>query len=196
MPDSRRTPPRGSRPPGRTGPGRVPGRGGARTGAAPTTARAAATGPERRPRLTGRAAILVMVVAVLAVSYASSMRAYLAQRAENNAYLEEIAERSANIDDLEREKRRWDDPAYVRAQARERLSYVIPGEISYIVLDEDGNPLESESELSDPAAVDPKDPEPWWGPAWESVQLAGKPPKQEPPPLAEIDGSDEPTGDQ
>lgn len=196
MPDNRRTPPRGSRPRGRTGPGRVPGRGG-RGAPAPTPARAAAVpGAERRPRLTGRAAILVMVVAVLAVSYASSMRAYLDQRAENNAYLEEIAQRSANIDDLEREKRRWNDPAYVRSQARERLSYVMPGETSYVVLDEDGNPLESESELSDPAALDAKDPEAWWGPAWESVVLAGKPPKQEPPPLTEIDGSGEPTGDQ
>lgn len=196
MPDSRRTPPRGSRPRGRTGPGRVPG-GGARTGRAPMAASPRpGAGPERRPRLTGRAAILVLVVAVLAVSYASSMRAYLDQRAENNAYLEEIAQRSAAIDDLEREKRRWDDPAYVRAQARERLSYVMPGEISYVVLDEDGEALESESELSDPADVDVKDPEPWWGRAWESVELAGKPPKQAPPPLTEIDGSDEPTGDQ
>lgn len=192
----RRTPPRGSRPRGGTGPGRVPGRGGRGVPLPPTSARAAAApGPERRPRLTGRAAILVLVVAVLAVSYASSMRAYLDQRAENNAYLEEIAQRSANIDDLEREKRRWDDPAYVRAQARERLSYVMPGETSYVVLDENGEPLESESELSDPSAVDPKTPEAWWGRAWESVELAGKPPKQEKPPLAEIDGSHEPTGD-
>ncbi|MDP2773412.1 MAG: septum formation initiator family protein [Nocardioides sp.] len=196
MPDSRRTPPRGSRPRGRTGPGRVPG-GGARAGRAPMASPAPRdTGPERRPRLTGRAAILVMVVAVLAVSYASSMRAYLDQRSENNAYLEEIAQRSEAIDDLEREKRRWSDPAYVRAQARERLSYVMPNETSYVVLDEDGEPLESESELSDPADVDAKDPEAWWGRAWESVELAGKPPKQEPPPLTEIDGSDEPTGDQ
>ena len=190
----RRTPPRGSRPRGRTGPGRVPG-GGARTGRVPMVSPVGTGGPgapERRPRLTGRAAILVLVVAVLAVSYASSMRAYLDQRAENNAYLEEIAQRSASIDDLEREKRRWDDPAYVRAQARERLSYVMPGETSYVVLDENGEPLESESALSDPSAVDPKTPEAWWGRAWESVELAGRPPKQEKPPLAEIDGSHEP----
>lgn len=150
-------------------------------------------GNERRPRLTGRAAILLLVVAVLAVSYASSMRAFLEQRAENNAYLEEIAQRSASIDDLEREKRRWEDPAYVQSQARERLSYVMPGETAYIVLDEDGNPLESESELRDPAEVSAGEvPEAWWGEAWDSVKLAGRPPKAEPPPLTEIDGSQQP----
>ncbi|WP_341928140.1 septum formation initiator family protein [Nocardioides psychrotolerans] len=198
MPDSRRTPPRGSRPRGRTGPGRATStaRAGRQPAVAPRPGAGAGTARgdgQRRPRLTGRAAILVLVVAVLAVSYASSMRAFLEQRAENNAYLEEIAQRSASIDDLEREKRRWNDPAYLQAQARERLSYVMPGETSYIVLDEDGNALESESELRDPSEVDAdRVPEAWWGKAWDSVQLAGRPPKAEPPPLTEIDGSQQP----
>ena len=196
MADSRRTPPRGSRPRGRTGPGRSTSA--ARTGRQPAVTAGPGSGPardadQRRPRLTGRAAILVLVVAVLAVSYASSMQAFLEQRAENNAYLEEIAQRSAAIDDLEREKRRWNDPAFVQSQARERLSYVIPGETAYVVLDEDGNALESESELRDPAEVTAGQvPEAWWGRAWDSVQLAGRPPKAEPPPLTEIDGSQQP----
>ena len=43
--------------------------------------RAAAPGePPARPRFTGRAAVLVLVVALLMVSYASSMRAWLDQR--------------------------------------------------------------------------------------------------------------------
>ncbi len=35
------------------------------------------------------------------------------------------------------ERTRWDDPVYIRAQARERLYYVLPGEISYLVMDAD-----------------------------------------------------------
>ena len=31
--------------------------------------------------------------------------------------------------------KRWDDPVYVRTQARQRLYYVLPGEISYLVMD-------------------------------------------------------------
>ncbi|MCD4526660.1 septum formation initiator family protein [Nocardioides sp. cx-173] len=196
MADNRRTPPRGSRPRGRTGPGRVPGRGAATRGGASTPGRGVAPPPQRRPRFTARAAVLVLVVAVLAVSYASSMGAYLDQRAEINALKERNEKTSASIDELERETRRWKDPAYVQAQARERLKFVMRGERSYVVLDEDGEALESESELSDPADLDREPPEAWWGRAWESVELAGHPPKPAPPPAAQIDGSDEPDGDQ
>eukprot|EP01032_Pedospumella_encystans_P004704 gene4704-5586_t len=119
------------------------------------------------------------------------MRAFLEQRAENNAYLEEIAQRSASIDDLEREKRRWNDPAYVQAQARERLSYVMPGETSYIVLDEDGNALESESELRDPSEVDAdRVPEAWCGKAWDSGRAAAAD-RDRRLPAAVIDPTDE-----
>ena len=72
-----------SAPAARAGPGRA-----ARTGrpaaaaaaVADTRRTAAGARARRRPRLTGRAAILVLVLAVLAVSYASSLRAYLQQR--------------------------------------------------------------------------------------------------------------------
>jgi Tfp pilus assembly protein PilV len=36
------------------------------------------------------------------------------------------------------ERKRWEDPAYIRAQARDRLYYVMPGEVSYLVMDADG----------------------------------------------------------
>ena len=50
------------------------------SGRSPTRRAAAGRPRRRRPRLTGRAAILVLVLAVLTVSYASSLRAYLQQR--------------------------------------------------------------------------------------------------------------------
>jgi len=99
-----------------------------------------ATGP-RRPRFTGRAAILLLVLAVLTVSYASSMRAYLQQRSHITDLKSQIAQREANITDLEREKRRWNDPAYVEQQARTRFGWVLPGETAYQVIGADGKPL-------------------------------------------------------
>ena len=78
-------------------------------------------------------------------------------------------------EDLEREKQRWQDPAYVRAQARERFGYLMPGEKSYVVLDKDGKPIESQASLSDPHEVLRKDPQAWWSKEWESVKLAGNP---------------------
>ena len=186
MAANRRTPPRGSRPGGQRGPGRVPS--GSR-GPRPAAGAARAAGePGRRPRLTGRALILVLVLALLAVSYASSMRAYLQQRAHISDLKAQIAQRESNIDQLEREKRRWHDPAYVAAQARARFGYLMPGETSYVVIGEDGRALEAETTLTDPATVDRKVPTAWWSEEWRSVELAGHPPKPKAPPASRIDG--------
>lgn len=180
---SNRSSSRASGPRGRTGPGRpsrpAPGRPARPVASAPT--------PRRRPRLTSRATILVAVLAVLLVSYASSARAYLQQRSELDALRAEIEQRESAIADLEREMRRWQDPAYVQQEARE-LGYVMPGETSYVVLDEDGEPLEAPSELADPDEVGDQEEPAFWEDAWASVVLAGKPPADDgTPPLTEID---------
>jgi cell division protein FtsB len=132
-----------------------------------------------RPRLTGRAAILLLLVAVLAVSYASSMRAYLHQRGRIDLLKEQIAAREAAIDTLEREKQRWEDPAFVRTQARLRFGYLMPGETGFLVLDEDGEPLGADTSLADPDAGPRVVPTAWWTTAWGSMELAGRPPAPE-----------------
>ena len=133
--------------------------------------------------------VLLLVLVVLAVSYASSMRAYLQQRSHIGELKQAIAEREASIDQLEREKRRWDDPAFVRAQARERFGYLMPGQTGFQVLDEDGEPLRSESTLHDPDEVVKTKPTAWWTAAWDSMELAGNPPKDDGGPAEEIDGT-------
>jgi cell division protein FtsL len=144
--------------------------------------------------LTGRAAVLVLVLAVLTVSYASSLRAYLQQRSHINDLKSQIAQHEANIDELESEKERWEDPAYVEQQARERLGYVMPGEKTYLVLGEDGKPLEPAAALQDPQTVLSTTPTPWWSDGWDSIELAGNPPKVGKPPASEIDGTKKGTG--
>ncbi len=192
---------RGRGPRGRTGPGRGPGAprparpAQTRATAAEAAAAVAAARAERpRSRLTGRAAVLVLVLAVLTVSYASSLRAYLQQRSHINDIKVSIAQHEANINQLEDERERWDDPAYVAQQARERLGYVMPGEKTYLVLGEDGQPLEPASELQDPATVIATTSTPWWSDGWASVELAGNPPKASRPPVSEIDGTKKGTG--
>jgi hypothetical protein len=123
--------------------------------------------------------VLVLVVAVLVVSYASSLRAYLVQRDHIESVKAEIAEREKAIDAKEREKQRWEDPAYVAAQARAHLGYVKIGETGFRVLDADGEPLEAGAELHDPDDVLTTTPEAWWTGAWASMELAGDPPEAE-----------------
>jgi cell division protein FtsB len=134
--------------------------------------------PER-PRFTGRAAILVLVLAVLAVSYASSFRAYLQQRDHIADLRAQIETTGNSIDRLEREKRRWEDDAYVGQQARLRFGYVKAGENVYQVIDENGDPLDSPDTLSDPAETEADVPEAWWDTAWASVKAAGTLPDED-----------------
>ncbi len=137
----------------------------------PSAARQAAP----RPRFTGRAAILVLVLAVLMVSYASSMRAYLEQRRHLAALSQNIAESRVTIADLEREKKRWNDPAFVRTVAHQRFGWVLPGEIGFQVLDDNGKPIGHEDTLSAPNSVTEANRPLWWQSAWGSVVQAGKP---------------------
>ena len=188
MPSSRPSSPRGS---------------GARGGSRPTGPRAAArpasrpgqrqgTGrarpparPPLRPRLTGRAVVLVLVLAVLAVSYASSMRAYLEQKEHLETLREQIEESRENIAALKREKRRWRDPAYQEAQATERLGMVKPGEIAFQVIDEDGEPLDHDDSLVDPAVIEAENEPAWWETAWQTMEAAGNP-QDVPDPVEQI----------
>jgi cell division protein FtsB len=164
MPPSRRPSPRAGRP-RNTRPG---------ARAASTRTRAAAVAAPRA-RFTNRAAILLVVFAVLVVSYASSMRAYLQQREHLNALRHQIATSKADIAASEREKRRWRDPAYVEAQARARFGWVLPGETSYQVLDQNGNPLTGDDELTDPTSVAPEKPKAWWTTAYSTLEAADHP---------------------
>ncbi len=91
---------------------------------------------------------------------------------------EEIAAKQASINDLESEKARWKDKAYVEQQARQRFGFVMPGETSYVVLDENGHRIQPAGELSDPDSVGEDAPQPWWAQVWDSVDLAGDPPAE------------------
>jgi cell division protein FtsB len=130
--------------------------------------------PERRSRLTGRSALLFVVLAVLVVSYASSARAWLDQREHINDLEEQIAADERRVEELTEEKQRWDDPAYVEAQARERFGWVMPGEVGYRVIGEDGEPLGDSTGLGEPAGSDGEGGTAWWDTAWGSVQAAGE----------------------
>jgi hypothetical protein len=128
----------------------------------------------------------VLVLAVLAVSYASSMRAYLEQKEHLEALRQAIAQSEKNIAALRREKRRWEDPAFIEAQATQRLSWVMPGEISFQVIDQNGEPLDHKDTLSDPGGIDVENEPAWWDTAWQTMEAAGNP-EDVPNPVEEID---------
>ena len=123
-----------------------------------------------------------MVLLILTISYASSLRIYFAQAHEIAATKAEIANRQQRISDLESEVARWDRPDYVRTQARERLGWVVPGETGYKVVDANGKPLGGGAEISADAQEAEKPRDAWWAKLWGSVEAADKPAPVKPRP--------------
>jgi cell division protein FtsB len=80
-----------------------------------------------------RAAILAAVICVLTLTIAGPVRTYFAQRTEMKQ-LQATEERlRTQIADLEEQKVKLGDPVFIAAQARERLGFVMPGDIPYQV---------------------------------------------------------------
>src|SRR3954470_455589 len=84
--------------------------------------------------LTTRAAILGLVVCALVVSAALPLREFLSQRADIRHLQQSQAAARARVTALEEQKARLNDPDYVAALARDRLHFVRPGEIAYVVI--------------------------------------------------------------
>jgi cell division protein FtsB len=130
---------------------------------------------ERRPgpgaNLTGRAAVLALVVCLLAISLAYPLREYLAQRGQLTDYRSMVADQQKRVAELEKQRARWEDPAYVAAQARERLHYVMPGETSYVVLESPEDKAPDGVVAAEPSVTVKS---PWFTDLWHSVEVAGR----------------------
>jgi cell division protein FtsB len=143
------------------------------------TAGTSARPPRQRGsrNLTGRAAVVLLVLGALIVSYAQSMRVWFDQHQQITALQQEIHDREKRVSQLDDEIARWNDNAYVRAQARQRLGWVMPGEIGYRVIGADGKPVGAPPAPSGPAdpQADPSQKPTWYTKLWGSVEGAGKP---------------------
>ena len=136
----------------------------------------AGTAPRRRSYiLTARAIALSVVLLILTISYVTSLRIYFAQAHEISASKAEIAERQQRILQLQGELARWDDEAYVRSQARERLGWVVPGETGFTVVDADGRPLGGGAQIKAESAPHEPVQDSWWSKLWGSVEAADRP---------------------
>jgi cell division protein FtsB len=149
----------------------------ARTSKAGTPRRDESATPllRRRSSLTARAIALAVVLLILTISYATSLRIYFAQAHEIAATNTEITERQQRIGELQGELARWGDETYVRTQARERLGWVVPGEIGYRVVGADGKPLGGGAVITAETAAEAPAQDAWWSKLWGSVEAADQP---------------------
>src|SRR6201993_3968173 len=113
-----------------------------------------------------RAAVLAAVICVLTLTIAGPVRTYFAQRTEMDQLSASEAALRGQIAELEQKKGKLADPAYIAAQARERLGFVMPGDTAFQV------------QLPPTAAVPPQpgaetakaaNKAPWYTSLWHTV---------------------------
>lgn len=131
--------------------------------------------------LTVRLIVLSVVVLLAVVLLLPTVRGAVQQSHELDRLRTELAQNQAENDRLDVELGRWDDRSYVEEQARSRLSFVMPADKVWRVVDpgaaggDDVDPVTGEAVGSGPVGTTRGPSVPWYQSVWESVQVADGP---------------------
>ncbi|CAB4756670.1 MAG: septum formation initiator family protein [Actinobacteria bacterium] len=86
-----------------------------------------------RRRASNRSFALLAVIFFLTLTLAPPVKHYFTQRAQISALNAQLNTDNKALEKARQELLLWQDPEYVKSQARERLHFVLPGERQYIV---------------------------------------------------------------
>jgi cell division protein FtsB len=136
----------------------------------------------RSIRMSGFSILVLGIVVLFIVVLAPGLRTLLEQRQQIAELELNVAQQRDNVDTLREERARWDDPAYIRAQARDRLFYVMPGEYPYLIVDDTAA---EDAAQSAPASADLQPTEVDWAAtlfaSYLSAGLSDAPPSEAAP---------------
>ncbi len=118
----------------------------------------------RSTRLTGRAAVLAVVICAIALSLAYPVREYVTQRRQIDSLVAQQQVMLAQVRNLEAQRAKLSRPSYIEQLARQELDMCFPGTQCYIV--EGGQPQAGAARSARPG------PAPWYDKLWRSVQQA------------------------
>jgi type II secretory pathway pseudopilin PulG len=111
-------------------------------------------------------------VCVLALALTVPLRQYVAQRGTVARLRAKQQQAQARVDALEARKRQLQDPDYVEQLARERLHFVRPGEVPYILLTPAPTPVPVPTGV--PGGTNVGGSGPWYSRLWGTVDTAGR----------------------
>ena len=129
----------------------------------------------RSPLFTGRAVLLCALILLLALTLAGPIRQYLAGQAELVRLAAEGRALDQRAAELQKELELQADPAYAERQARERLTYVLPGDRLVVVVD---GAAKDGTAGTPSAATTGRDPAPWYDGLMESLSAADGEPRR------------------
>jgi cell division protein FtsB len=103
---------------------------------------------DREAQRSGAIIVGIIIAVAAVVDLSPPIQIWFEQQARLVELDKEVAAARATLAEAQAEVDRWSDRAYVEAQARERLMFVYPGDISYLVVnDVDAEPTKSDEVL-------------------------------------------------
>ncbi|MBK0418497.1 septum formation initiator family protein [Leucobacter sp. CSA1] len=99
-------------------------------------------------RFSGFTVLIVALVVAGGVIVSPAVSTFVQQRREIAELQQSVKLHRETVADIDAERVKWRDPVYVRAQARDRLFYVMPGETQLSVIDDVPIPVETDDETS------------------------------------------------
>lgn len=87
-------------------------------------------------RFSGFSLVMMGVLVLAVIVLAPSLQSYAAQQQQIADLRARVQEAKDTVDNARAQRERWNDRTYVITQARERLSYVLPGDISFLVIND------------------------------------------------------------
>jgi len=124
----------------------------------------------RTTRLTGRAAVLAVVICAIALSLAYPVREYITQRKQIDALVAQQQVMLNQVKNLQQQQARLNNPAYIEQLARQELDMCFPRTTCYIVTG-------GQTPAGASAGPAKAGPAPWYDKLWQSVQQADANPK-------------------
>ena len=91
----------------------------------------------RKSRANARPLALIAIIFIFTLTLAPPIKNYFTQRAQISALKSQVASDRTALEKARAELSIWQDPNYIKSQARERLHFVMPGERQYIVTGSD-----------------------------------------------------------
>ncbi len=85
--------------------------------------------------MDARSATILVMIVIGVLTIAPTVQNIFSYRQQISDMDQQVKSAKAAVAQMQVERQRWDDPVYVRSQARQRLYYVMPGEVSYLVMD-------------------------------------------------------------
>lgn len=103
---------------------------------------------DREIQRSGAIIVGVIIAVAAVVDLSHPVQIWFEQQVRLAELDKEVASARATLAEAKAELERWSDRAYVEAQARERLMFVYPGDISYLVVnDVNAKPAKSDEVL-------------------------------------------------